>query len=139
MANVFDPPPTPDWISQTARTPLLPGFPSSRTPPPLDFQFFKRPLLETTHNRKRRNILSKRSLFIITLKARWLFQHFLKQIIRTIVVFLCKEHHLSVSVPQQMYKIRNSLSLEDYVDLRKITAKKVLGAIINKNYNSSFR
>ena len=32
MANIFDPPP--DWILQTARIPLPPGFPSSRTPPP---------------------------------------------------------------------------------------------------------
>ena len=31
------------------------------------------------------------------------------------------------------------VSLEDYVDLRKITAKKVLEAIINKNYNNLFQ
>ena len=28
------PPPPPDWINQTARDSLLPGFPSSKTPPP---------------------------------------------------------------------------------------------------------
>ena len=105
--------PLPDWISQTARTPRPPGFPSSRTPlPPLISSFFKALTGKQHAIEKMYNILFHRSLFYYNFKsslniAGWI-STFLKQIIRTIVVFLCKERHLSVSVPQQMYKIRNS-------------------------------
>lgn len=55
------------------------------------------------------------------------------------VVFLCKEHHLPLSVYHNKRTRKEIHNLKGYVDLRKITAKKVLKAIINKNYNSSFQ
>ena len=83
----------------------------------------------------------------IILKACWIlrilqvtFQHFLKQIIPDY-----SHNHVFVQrMPFACFctttnvQDKTTVSLKDYVDLRKIMANKVLEEIITKNYNSSF-
>ena len=83
----------------------------------------------------------------IILKACWIlrilqvtFQHFLKQIIPD----YSNNHVFVQRMPFACFctttnvQDKTSVSLKDYVDLRKIMANKVLEVIITKNYNSSF-
>ena len=68
------------------------------------------------------------------------FQHFLKQIIPD----YSNNHVFVQRMPFACFctttnvQDKTSVSLKDYVDLRKIMANKVLDVIITKNYNSSF-
>ena len=141
MANVFDPPLL-IGFPRPLEPPSCPDFQAQEPPPPLPpariSSFLKGSYWKQHTIEKTQHFIQKLPVYY-NFKSSLPFSTFFKTdysndrrvfVQRTPPVCFCT----TTNVQNKKF-----VSLEDYVDLRKITAKKVLGAIINKNYNSSFR